>query len=333
MNSKNSIKSVSLAAALLAASFAAQAQDKLTLQLKWVTQAQFAGYYVAKDKGFYKDVGLDVTIKAGGPDINPSQVIAGGGADVVVDWMPSALATREKGVPLVNIAQVFQRSGMQLTCRNDSGVKTPADFKGKTLGVWFFGNEYPFMSWMDKLGLKTDGSAGGVKVLKQGFNVDPLLQKQAACISTMTYNEYWQLIDAGMKPEALTVFKYEDQGVATLEDGLYTLEKTLADPKKAEQLARFVKASLKGWDYAVKNQAEAVKIVLKNDASGAQTEKHQARMMGEIAKLVAGGSLGKLDAKAYERTVATLMTGKSDPVITKKPAGATTDTVWAAAQK
>jgi NitT/TauT family transport system substrate-binding protein len=334
MNSKTSmIKSVGLAAALLAASFAAQAQDKLTLQLKWVTQAQFAGYYVAKDKGFYKDVGLDVTIKAGGPDINPSQVIAGGGADVVVDWMPSALATREKGVPLVNIAQVFQRSGMQLTCRNDSGVKTPADFKGKTLGVWFFGNEYPFMSWMDKLGLKTDGSAGGVKVLKQGFNVDPLLQKQAACISTMTYNEYWQLIDAGMKPEALTVFKYEDQGVATLEDGLYTLEKTLADPKKAEQLARFVKASLRGWDYAVKNQAEAVKIVLKNDASGAQTEKHQARMMGEIAKLVSGGSLGKLDAKAYERTVATLMTGKSDPVITKKPAGATTDTVWAAAQK
>jgi NitT/TauT family transport system substrate-binding protein len=326
-------KPITLAAVLLALSFAAQAQDKLTLQLKWVTQAQFAGYYVAKDKGFYKDVGLDVTIKAGGPDINPSQVIAGGGADVVVDWMPSALATREKGVPLVNIAQVFQRSGMQLTCRNDSGVKTPADFKGKTLGVWFFGNEYPFMSWMDKLGLKTDGSAAGVKVLKQGFNVDPLLQKQAACISTMTYNEYWQLIDAGMKPEALTVFKYEDQGVATLEDGLYTLEKTLADPKKAEQLARFVKASLKGWDYAVKNQAEAVKIVLKNDASGAQTEKHQARMMGEIAKLVAGGSLGKLDAKAYERTVATLMTGKSDPVITKKPVGATTDTVWAAAQK
>jgi NitT/TauT family transport system substrate-binding protein len=217
---KTSIKTVAMAAALLALSFGAQAQEKLTLQLKWVTQAQFAGYYVAKDKGFYKDVGLDVTIKAGGPDINPSQVIAGGGADVVVDWMPSALATREKGVPLVNIAQVYQRSGMQLTCRNDSGVKTPADFKGKTLGVWFFGNEYPFMSWMDKLGLKTDGSAGGVKVLKQGFNVDPLLQKQAACISTMTYNEYWQLIDAGMKPEALTVFKYEDQGVATLEDGL-----------------------------------------------------------------------------------------------------------------
>jgi NitT/TauT family transport system substrate-binding protein len=331
-NVKSTVQLLS-AMALAAASFGAAAQDKLTLQLKWVTQAQFAGYYVAKDKGFYKDAGLDVTIKAGGPDINPSQVIAGGGADVIVDWMPSALATREKGVPIVNIAQVFQRSGMQLTCRNDSGVKTPADFKGKTLGVWFFGNEYPFLSWMDKLGLKTTGAADGVKVLKQGFNVDPLLQKQAACISTMTYNEYWQLIDAGMKPEQLTVFKYEDQGVATLEDGLYATEKSLADPAMAAKLAKFVKASMKGWDYAVKNQAEAVKIVLKNDASGAQKEGHQTRMMGEIAKLVGTGKTGQLDMKAYERTVETLMKGQSDPVITKKPVGAVTDKVFAAAQK
>ena len=177
-------------------------------------------------------------------------MIAGGGADVIVDWMPSALAAREKGVPLVNIAQPFKRSGMMLTCRKDSGVKTPTDFKGQTLGVWFCGNEYPFLSWMDKLGFKTDGGADGVKVLKQGFNVDPLLQKQADCISTMTYNEYWQVIDAGMKPEQLVVFKYEDQGVATLEDGLYVLEEKLADPAMVDKLARFVKASMKGWDYA-----------------------------------------------------------------------------------
>src|SRR6266568_904952 len=207
----------------------AAAQDKLTLQLKWVTQAQFAGYYVAKDKGFYKEVGLDVTVKPGGPDVNPSQVIAGGGADVVVDWMPSALATREKGVPLVNIAQVFQRSGMMLTCRKDSGIAQPTDFKGRTLGVWFAGNEYPFLAWMDKLGYKTTGGPDGVRVLKQGFNVDPLLQKQADCISTMTYNEYWQVVDAGVKPEDLVVFKYEDQGVATLEDGLYVREDKLKD--------------------------------------------------------------------------------------------------------
>ena len=119
---------------------------------------------------------------------------------------------------------------MELTCRNDSGVTSTDKFKGQTLGVWFFGNEYPFLSWMSKLGIPTDGGPDGVTVLKQGFNVDPLLQKQAACISTMTYNEYWQVIDAGLKPEDLTVFKYEDEGVATLEDGLYVLEDKLADP-------------------------------------------------------------------------------------------------------
>jgi NitT/TauT family transport system substrate-binding protein len=312
---------------------AAHAQDKLTLQLKWVTQAQFAGYYVAKDKGFYKDAGLDVTVKAGGPDINPSQVIAGGGADVIVDWMPSALATREKGVPMVNIAQVFQRSGMELTCRKDSGVKTPKDFKGRTLGVWFYGNEYPFLSWMDKLGYKTSGDGNSVKVLKQGFNVDPLLQKQADCISTMTYNEYWQLIEAGMKQDQLLVFKYEDQGVATLEDGLYATEKSIADPKMADKLARFIKASMKGWDYAIKHQDEAVKIVLENDASGAQTKGHQVTQMQEIAKLVEGGKLGYLEPKAYDRTVTTLLSGKSDPVITKKPEGAWTHKIWDMAQK
>ena len=324
---------VAAAAAVALSANMAMAQDKLTVQMKWVPQAQFAGYYVAKDKGFYKDVGLDVTIKAGGPDVNPSQVIAGGGADVIVDWMPSAMATREKGVPLVNIAQVFQRSGMMLTCRKDSGVKTPTDFKGKTLGVWFAGNEYPFLSWMAKLGYKTTGGPDGVSVLKQGFNVDPLLQKQAACISTMTYNEYWQVIDAGMKADDLIVFKYEDQGVATLEDGLYTLQKSLDDPKTADRLARFVKASMKGWDYAIKNQDEAVKIVLANDTSGAQKKDHQVRMMGEIAKLVEGGKLGYLDPAAYDRTITTLLATKSDPVITKKPEGAWSHKVWEAAQK
>src|SRR5882757_7217747 len=167
----------------------ALAADTVTIQLKWVSQAQFAGYFVAKEKGFYKDAGLDVTIKPGGPDVAPPQVIAGGGADVVVDWMPSALASREKGVPLVNISQTFKKSGLELTCRAETGIKKPADFKGKTIGIWYGGNEYPFLSWMSKLNYKPDGSAGGVKIIKiirQGFKVDPLLQKQADCVSTMT---------------------------------------------------------------------------------------------------------------------------------------------------
>ena len=314
------------AVAMALTSAQAWAADKVTLQLKWVTQAQFAGYYVAKDKGFYNEENLDVEIKPGGPDIAPAQVLAGGGADVVLDWMPSALATREKGVALVNIAQPFKSSGMMLTCRKDSGIKTPADFKGKTLGVWFFGNEYPFLSWMSQLGIKTDGSAEGVKVLKQGFNVDPILQKQADCVSTMTYNEYWQIIDAGLKPDDLVVFKYEEQGVATLEDGIYVLEDKLKDAAFVDRMVRFVRASMKGWKYAEANPDEAADIVLENDASGAQTEKHQKRMMGEIAKLTAGSN-GALDEADYKRTVKTLLSAGSEPVITKEPEGAWTSMI------
>ncbi|MEX1035001.1 MAG: ABC transporter substrate-binding protein [Sneathiella sp.] len=316
------------ATAMSVAAFSAQAADELTLQLKWVTQAQFAGYYVAKDKGYYDEVDLDVTIKPGGPDVAPAQVIAGGGADVVVDWMPAALATREKGVPLVNISQVFSKSGMMLTCRKDMGVETAEDFKGKTLGVWFFGNEYPFLSWMDKLNYKTEGSDADITVLKQGFNVDPLLQKQAACISTMTYNEYWQVIDGGLTPEELTVFPYEDQGVATLEDGLYVMEKSLEDDAMKDKLARFVKASMKGWQYAIDNTDEAAEIVLENDATGAQTEKHQKRMMSEIAKLIDTESLGKLNEDSYNRTVDILLAGDSKLVISKRPEGAFTQEIW-----
>src|SRR5919199_493162 len=143
------------ATVLLALASLARAQDRITLQLKWLPQAQFAGYYVAKDKGFYKDLGLDVTI-----------------------------------------AQIFQRSGMMLVCRKESGIATPQDFKGHTLAVWFAGNEYPFLAWMDKLGYRTSGDGGAaVKVLRQGADIDPLLQGQADCVSAMTYNEYWQALD------------------------------------------------------------------------------------------------------------------------------------------
>lgn len=320
------MKKMMLGAALALAAGSAQAADDVTLQLKWVTQAQFAGYYVAQAKGFYTEENLNVTIKPGGPDIAPGQVIAGGGADVVVDWMPSALAAREKGLPLVNIAQPFASSGLMLTCLAETGVKAPTDFADKTLGVWFFGNEYPFLSWMSQLGLATDGSAGGVTVLKQGFNVDPLLQKQAACVSTMTYNEYWQVIDAGITPEQLVTFKYEDMGVATLEDGLYVLEENLADPAFEDKMVRFVRASMKGWKYAEANPDEAAMIVLENDETGAQTEQHQKRMMGEVAKLTAGSN-GTLDVAAAEKTVATLLAGGSDPVITKAPEGAWTSAI------
>ena len=314
---------------LIALSFNTQAGDKFTLQTKWVTQAQFAGYYVALEKGYYDDEGLDVTIKSGGPDIAPPQVMAGGGADILIEWMPAALASREKGLNLVNIAQPFKSSGMMLTCRKDSGISSPSDFADKTLGVWFYGNEYPFLSWMSKLNMATDGSAGGVTVLKQGWGIEPLLQKQADCVSTMTYNEYWQVIDGGLSADELVVFPYDEQGVSTLEDGLYVLEENLSDAAFVDKAARFLRASMKGWEWATNNSDAAADIVLEYDMSGAQTEKHQRRMMGEINKLTANG--GKLNVDDYQRTVDTLLGSDSDPVITGEPVGAWTHKVWDAA--
>ncbi|MFB0929970.1 MAG: ABC transporter substrate-binding protein [Ascidiaceihabitans sp.] len=306
--------------------------NSVTLQLQWVTQAQFAGYYVALDKGFYEAEGLDVTVLAGGPDIAPPQVLAGGGADAMLNWMPSALAAREKGLPVVNIAQPFKTSGLMLTCWKDTGITSVEDFRGKTIGVWFFGNEYPFLSWMSQAGISTEGGDDGVTVLKQGFNVDPLLNREADCISTMTYNEYGQVIDAGVNPDELVTFKYEEQGVATLEDGIYVLEDNLDDPVFVDKMVRFVRASMEGWKYAEANAEEAAGIIMDNDETGAQNEAAQIRMMGEIAKLTAGSN-GALDVADFDRTVATLLSGGSDPVISATPEGAWTHAITDAALK
>ncbi|MFQ6554016.1 ABC transporter substrate-binding protein [Aestuariibius insulae] len=321
---KHLLTSAALAAGL--ASAAAAQDNEVRLQLQWVTQAQFAGYYVALENGYYEEEGLDVTILPGGPDIAPPQVLAGGGADVMLNWMPSALAAREKGLPVVNIAQPFKTSGLMLTCWKDTGIEGPEDFRGKTIGVWFFGNEYPFLSWMAQEGISTDGGEDGITVLKQGFNVDPLLQRQADCISTMTYNEYGQVLDAGVSEDELVTFRYEDQGVATLEDGIYTLEENLEDPAFVEKMAKFVRASMQGWQWAVENPDAAAEIVLEYDETGAQSEEHQKRMMGEIAKLIDTEN-GVLDPEAYQRTVETLLAGGSDPVISAEPEGAWTHAV------
>ncbi len=319
---KKTMTSLLAASALALSAFAANAAD-VTLQLKWVTQAQFAGYFVAKDKGFYEEEGLDVEIKPGGPNIAPEQVIAGGGADVIVDWMGAALAAREKGVALVNIAQPYKNAGLEIICPADGPIKSVADFKGHTIGVWFYGNEVPFFALMNREGLKTGEGADEVKVLQQSFDVQPLIQKQADCIHVMTYNELGQAIDAGYTLDKLTVFNYTEMDANLLEDGLYVLEDKLADPAFKEKMVKFVRASMKGWAYAKDNPEEAAGIVLDNDTTGAQTMEHQVYMMGEVAKLL-GDSTGVLDEAAYDRTEAAVL---AQGIITQKPEGAWTHAI------
>ncbi len=308
---------------LMSGAAGALAADALTLQLKWVTQAQFAGYLVAEAKGFYDEEDLDITILPGGPNIAPEQVIAGGGADIIVTWMAAGMAARESGVPLVNIAQPYKRSGLMMICPTETGITSEADFPGHTLGVWFFGNEYPFFAWMNKLGLATDGSEGGVTVLQQSFDVQPMIQGQADCISVMTYNEYGQALDAGYGPDNLTIFNYTDMGNDLLEDGLYVLEDSLNDPAKVDAYTRFVKASMKGWAYALENPEEAAEIVVELDETGAAEYDHQFYMVSEVSKLVDADDAA-LDMATYERTVQALL---DQDIIKATPEGAYTTVV------
>jgi NitT/TauT family transport system substrate-binding protein len=321
---------------LLAAAFAppARADEHVTLQLKWVWQGQFAGYIAAKEKGFYKAQGLDVTIRPGGPDMAPPQVLASGGADVTVDWLPSALSAREKGVPMVNIAQMFNRAGQEMVCWRSSGVRTPKDFKGKTIGVAFGGNEFPFLAWAAKLGYSTTGANPDIHVLKLGFNVDPLLHHQADCISTESYNEYFQILDAGVSPKQLITFPYDDYHTATLEDGLYVLQPRLKNPAFVTEMAHFVAGTIEGWRWVMAHPEATAKILVDTDPAGVATYKVQLRQIKAIINLIPGSKhgVGYLRPAAFNRTVQILLAGKSNPVITKKPRGAWTREVWDRAQ-
>ena len=233
--------------------FTKEKLGKFNLQLKWLPQAQFAGYYVAKEKGFYNKLGVDITILPGGPDIIPMLQLVIGSADIIIEWMPFALASREEGVPVVNIAQPFKKSGMMLTCRKDAGINSPNDLRGKAVGVWYNGSEYSFLSWMSSLDIPLNGTSTGIKVIRQSADISMLKHKKADCISTMNYNEYLQLIESGFNPNDLINLSYQDNNVASLEDGIYIKDNLLSDPRQAKHLANFIKASMQGWDYAAEH--------------------------------------------------------------------------------
>ncbi len=279
--------------------------DKVTLQLKWVAQAQFAGYYAALEKGFYKEEGLDVTVRPGGPDIVPAQVVAGGQAQFGIDWLPSTLANREQGVPLVNIGQIYQYSGMRTISWKESNINGPADLKGKKVAVWFGGNELQLLATLAKYNIDKDKD---IELVKQPFDMNLLLNKEVVAASAMTYNEYYQVLAAGHKPEELNIIDFNKEGTAMMEDGIFTTEEFLKDAKNQDIAARFLRASIKGWAYCRDNVDDCVAIVLKQDATGVMKKDAQAWQMNEVNKLVWGDPINKdtkvglMDPEAFKRT-------------------------------
>src|SRR2546428_5054825 len=269
-----------LAVTMLPDKALSQTADKVTLQLKWVTQAQFAGYYAAKARGFYAAENLDVTIRPGGPDIVPEQVVAGGGAQFGIDWLPSLLAARDQGAPLVNIAQIFAASGMREIAFTSSGIKGPADLQGRKVAVWFGGNEFELLATLEKYKIDRDKD---VTLVQQPFDMHLLLQKQVDAAAAMTYNEYKQVLEAGVQPDDLVVIDFNQEGTAMLEDGIFVRGDWLQDAQNKQIATRFVRASLKCWEACREKPAECVEIVLKE--SPVLGREHQIWMMTEINKL------------------------------------------------
>lgn len=298
---------------------AAQA-TKVTLQLKWVAQSQFAGYYAAAAKGYYTEMGLDVEILPGGPDIIPEQVVAGGKADLGLNWLPSLLANREQGTNIVNIAQVYARSGMREISFKDKNITKVADLKGKKVGVWLGGNEFELFAALVKNGMDPQNPAD-VEIISQPFDMSLLLNGDVDAAAAMTYNELAQVLET-VNPatgklyqlEDLNVIDFNAEGTAMLQDGVFATEDWL---KANEDTAvKFLAASFKGWAFCRDNVDECTKIVL--DAGTALGESHQKWQMNEVNKLIwpNEAGVGIMDEAAYKQTAEI---AKNYKVITKDP--------------
>jgi NitT/TauT family transport system substrate-binding protein len=279
----------------------------VTLQLKWVTQGQFAGYYAALEQGFYEDEGLNVTIRPGGPDIVPEQVVLGGQADFGINWLDNTLATRDQGGKIVNIAQVFARSGMTEITWADTGLEEITDLEGKKVGVWLGGNEHKLFAALNKNGLDPDSD---VNIVAQPFDMNLFLNREVDAAAAMTYNELAQVLETENPDtgelytlEDLNVMLMSDLGTGALEDGIFVTEEWIADEANQDVATRFLKASFKGWVYCRDNPDDCTQYVL--DAGPTLGEGHQAWMVNEINKLIwpNDNGIGVMDEEDYETTV------------------------------
>ena len=294
---------------------------KVTIQLKWVTQAQFAGYYAAKAKGFYEDAGLDVNLKLGGPDIVNEQTVLSKQAEFGIDWLPSLLANRDQGNDLVNIAQVYSRSGTTEVTFKSSGINTFKKMRGKKFGVWIFGNEFEQEAALVKNGMDPKKD---VKLVKQDFTMVPFLKGEVDASSAMTYNELAQVLEA-KNPKTgklytlkdLNVFKYENLGTGMLQDGIFVRGDWIKDKANQATAVKFLQASFKGWAYCRDHFKECVNIVVSQGT--ALPKGHQTWQMNEVNKLIwpnKTGGVGIMSSAAFKRTAGIAYKFK----VIKKPA-------------
>ncbi len=306
----------------------AQQLTKVTLQLKWVTQAQFAGYYAALEKGYYKAAGLDVRIKVGGPNITPEQVVVGGQADIGLDWLPNLFATREKGGKIVSVAQVFARSGMTELTWKSTGINSIAKMKNKIVGVWCCGNQPELYAALAKNGIDPNNTQD-VTIFTQPFDMVAFLSHKIDAAAAMTYNELAQVLET-KNPKTgklyqlsdLNVFKMASPQVGTgmLEDNLFVRDNWLSNTANQATLVKFLKASFQGWIYCRDYQADCVNIVLKNGPTLGHG--HQAWQMNQINALIWPNTsgIGLVPASAVNQTA---KIAKTYGVIKSLPTGAT----------
>jgi len=299
--------------------------EEVSLQLQWVSQAQFAGYYAAVAECYYVDEGLDVNIIEGGVDIVPQDVLASGDVDYAISWVPKVLGSIEQGAGITDVAQIFERSATTQISFTGKDITQPADFKGKNVGSWGFGNEWELFAGMQS----ADVGVKDINLVQQAFDMNAFLAGDIDAAQAMTYNEYAQVLetvnpDTGelYTAEDLNVINWNDVGTAMLQDAIWATTEKLSDPDYEEQTVAFIKASIKGWAFVRDNPEEAAAIVAESGSELGQS--HQLWMANEVNKLIwpSTNGVGIIDDAAWAQTVEIALNTKNETgatIISEEP--------------
>ena len=295
---------------------------QVRLQLQWVAQSQFAGYYAAAGEGYYEEEGIDLTILEGAPEITPQQVCANGGAEFCIAWVPKALESRQQGADLVNISQIFQRSGTLSVSFVDKGINSVADLRGKRVGVWDFGNEHEVFAALRAAGIDPENPED-VTIKIQPFDMTLLLSDEIDAAEAMTYNEYAQVLEQVnpatgelYQPSDLNVINYNEVGTAMLQDAIWTTSAWLGQPGNEDVAVRFLRASYRGWIFCRDNFDACVQHVL--NAGPTLGESHMRWQLNEVNKLIwpSPAGIGMMEQDLWNQTVEVAIEGE---VLTAAP--------------